>query len=544
VAEQQHPLSLIIRAVDKATGPLREVNAQIQRVTAPVRALGKSFGALGKEAGFPAIVDGFKGVGEATGKVLSSVGALAGKLAGLAVVGGVGLYALMRSAVDAGDKLSEMSTRVGLSADAYAQLEFAAAQADIEQEAFNSSMDAFNKGMGQAKAGTGKLLAFLEKVSPAFAQQFKGAKNTEDGLKMMTRAFEKVKDPSKRAALAMAAFHDPQFGVFLGQGSKAIEAFRKRFLEIAGPQQEFADRSSDIDNVLRENETALKGARNAAALALYPALTQLSKAATDFLSKNKDGITKWATEAGAAIQKWIDGGGIDRLIAGLKDIAAVVGTVVDKLGGMKGAATAVGLVMAGPTLLSVVQLTGAIGKLGFEIVGFLAKSSGFAGWALGWVQYLWMMRASILAGLIPSLAAAGTAVWGFTAALLANPITWIVAGVAALAAGAYLVYKNWEPIKTFFADLWGTIKMVFNAPGEALKTAGQFWGSFFGGSKAEPSRPSLGAAAALPASTSRSTTEAKVSVDFSNLPKGARVTQDQNSSQPMNLSMGYSMVGG
>lgn len=49
------------------------------------------------------------------------------------------------------------------------------------------------------------------------------------------------------------------------------------------------------------------------------------------------------------------------------------------------------------------------------------------------------------------VAAAG--VWAFTASLLANPITWIVAGVAALAFGVYELIKHWSEVVTFFKAL-------------------------------------------------------------------------------------------
>lgn len=42
---------------------------------------------------------------------------------------------------------------------------------------------------------------------------------------------------------------------------------------------------------------------------------------------------------------------------------------------------------------------------------------------------------------------------------LTNPI---VLAVAAIAAVAFLVYKNWEPIKGFFVGIWSTIKTAFN----------------------------------------------------------------------------------
>jgi len=59
------------------------------------------------------------------------------------------------------------------------------------------------------------------------------------------------------------------------------------------------------------------------------------------------------------------------------------------------------------------------------------------------------------------LGAAATA-WSFAAALLANPITWIVVGIAALAVGAYMLIKHWDKVKAFFAGLWDWLTELWN----------------------------------------------------------------------------------
>jgi len=50
--------------------------------------------------------------------------------------------------------------------------------------------------------------------------------------------------------------------------------------------------------------------------------------------------------------------------------------------------------------------------------------------------------------------------WALNIALNANPIGLIVIGVAALAAGAYLLVRNWETVKTFFSGLWDSLLKV------------------------------------------------------------------------------------
>ncbi|WEY49760.1 phage tail protein [Latilactobacillus sakei] len=61
---------------------------------------------------------------------------------------------------------------------------------------------------------------------------------------------------------------------------------------------------------------------------------------------------------------------------------------------------------------------------------------------------------STLGGVITS---AATATWGFTTALLSNPLTWIIAGIvvaiAAVVAAGVLLWKNWDTIKEKAAQL-------------------------------------------------------------------------------------------
>ena len=45
----------------------------------------------------------------------------------------------------------------------------------------------------------------------------------------------------------------------------------------------------------------------------------------------------------------------------------------------------------------------------------------------------------------------------------------IVAIVAVVAGAAYLIYKNWEPIKGFFSNLWSGVKDAFSSAWNGIK---------------------------------------------------------------------------
>jgi len=101
----------------------------------------------------------------------------------------------------------------------------------------------------------------------------------------------------------------------------------------------------------------------------------------------------------------------------------------------------------------------------------------------------WTGVASLWAYITAQTVATGGA-WAFAAALLANPITWIVLGVVALIAGIVLLAKK---VGGFGKLASMAFKMAF-APlflaWEAMKMVGNFIGGLFGGGKKEPAAAS------------------------------------------------------
>lgn len=90
-----------------------------------------------------------------------------------------------------------------------------------------------------------------------------------------------------------------------------------------------------------------------------------------------------------------------------------------------------------------------------KLSGYLQMAADYVG---GWENLAMVLAGIAFAPTLISTAAGlvqiamGLSMLG--AALMANPI---MLGIAAIVAGAAAVYLNWEPIKAFFVDLWGTI---------------------------------------------------------------------------------------
>lgn len=83
----------------------------------------------------------------------------------------------------------------------------------------------------------------------------------------------------------------------------------------------------------------------------------------------------------------------------------------------------------------------ALGQAGADLAG------GLTGFLIPALKGMWT---TLVETVIPSI-------WSFTAALLANPITWVVLGIAALIGILYLLGVRWDDIKNIVGNVVGWI---------------------------------------------------------------------------------------
>lgn len=92
--------------------------------------------------------------------------------------------------------------------------------------------------------------------------------------------------------------------------------------------------------------------------------------------------------------------------------------------------------------------------LGFTAIKNLSITAGRAILTFGRSALITATRA------LPALIGS---VWSFTAALLANPVTWIVIGIIALCAAIYLLWKNWDTVTAALGKGWDWLMTKFDA---------------------------------------------------------------------------------
>ena len=130
-------------------------------------------------------------------------GVIAGALGGLTVYKALGAITGFASK---GDDILDVAKRLGLSAEALQEFQYAANAADLSAEDLTGVMQKMNNNLGQLKMGTGTLYTNLVKTNPQLARQLKIVKNSDEAFTLLMAAIKAETDVTRRAALAQAAF--------------------------------------------------------------------------------------------------------------------------------------------------------------------------------------------------------------------------------------------------------------------------------------------------------------------------------------------------
>ena len=243
---KNYSVKATISAVDKFTTPLRALSANVRSVT--------------------------RGITEAVTGTLGKMTALAGAL-GVAF-SAAKIKGYFDDYVSRAGEVGDMARQVGLSAEALQELRYAAELSDVSLESFDSSMNIFVRYLGQARAGTGLLKTYLDKLPGGLQKSIVGAKSTEEAFSAVMGAMARMPRATDRAALAAAAFG--RSGLVMTRmsekGLDGLMALRKEAEEYGLVSDDAGDAADDFGHTQIRLRYAMMGVQNAIAGALLPVM--------------------------------------------------------------------------------------------------------------------------------------------------------------------------------------------------------------------------------------------------------------------------------
>ena len=174
------------KGIDRSKTKLRDFDRDTRKMAGGVSGLGRDFGS---------------GLGP-VGTVLDKIGA-AGLVAGAGVGAAVVAFQGMQSALKFADDLDATATKIGITAEQFQELTFAAKENDITTEALSSSLQGLNVALGAYKAGVGD--AKVKKVFEALGitpESLKDVKNAADFLPMLADKIQGLGSVAERVKIA------------------------------------------------------------------------------------------------------------------------------------------------------------------------------------------------------------------------------------------------------------------------------------------------------------------------------------------------------
>jgi hypothetical protein len=301
-------LAITIRAVDRATAVIRAIGAKIGAIAKPTMGV-------------------FKDIGTAIGAVLSRVtSVIGGVLDKIPLIGTVAAGALggaiagMMHLINQFDDLGDKADRFGVSVDFLASMRYAAEKAGAPVEALDNGLLTFSVNMGKLSANSGRFKKFLDLVSPALEQQLKKAKSNEEAFYLLAAAMDKLKDPAKRAALAAASGIGPELAPLLAQGQDGVKKLAARYIELAGSQEDAAKKAGDVDDSMHDLHASVQGAEAAIVSGLAPSMRIIVDQLRDWFVAHRGDIAEWAANLG------------EKIPGAFKAIVEWVGMAIEKVG--------------------------------------------------------------------------------------------------------------------------------------------------------------------------------------------------------------------
>jgi hypothetical protein len=485
-------LSFVIEAVDRATARVTAVNRAIDKVTEPVRRVRAAVNGLVNESGLSRLGQQWNDIGQRVGRVRELVGGVRNAILAAAAAGGALFFGLSKVAGRL-DKAADDAKMLNVSVEWLQEMGQAAEQSGGSVDGMTDALRFLSKNMAEAMSGGKEQAQWFARVGIPLEKLKK--MTLPQVFNQISDKFNQVGDAGqnaqKKIAVTQALMGRGGFEMvqFLNKGSKGINeivaSLRKSGTIV---DKDTAESLADFNDTLAMLRGNLFATVAVIARAALPVVEKITKAVMGWSQGNRElmatRVQEFVEKLLARLPSIITG--LGQVASGIGAVISVVDTVAQAMGGWE---TIIKLVAAAIAL----KLLIAIGSLGVALVGLWPTIIRIA-LALGSVLlpalasvvtgFAWMAGATIsivgswLAVLVVGLATAAKAVWALSAALLANPITWIV---LAIAAAAVLLYKYWEPISGFFQQLWADVGAVFSA-GWALITG--IFDGLWGGIKA------------------------------------------------------------
>ncbi len=346
-----------------------------------------------------------------------SVGKMAkrmGLIGGVAAGAGFGLFRLAKGTAAAGDKVAKTAKKLGMGVVDLQAWQFAAERSGVSTQTFDMALQRFTRRAREAADGTGEAYGALKYLNVQLKDSQGNLRDRTELLDDVAEALKGVEDPALRVRIAMKLFDSEGVSMvnMLADGKQATQDLRKEAVALGVISEENTKRSEAFADALTNFSQAASGLKNRLVGDLLPTLTQWMTAQTELI---KSGKANFLSDLIAEIRVFVKQASL---------LLERINKVVKAIGGWKVVATALAALLGAKLIASIVGVIAVLSKMAMTAIPLVI-----------------------------------TAVKALAAAVMANPIAAIIAGIAL---AAVLIIRHWSEVKGFFKRLWQEVLGMFD----------------------------------------------------------------------------------
>jgi tape measure domain-containing protein len=386
VPGKQYPLSVVIEAVDKLTAPMRRINQAINDTFKPVRMLSARLSALSQESGLTRLAGSFSNLGGSITNAWDKARGLAGTLTGLAATGIGAGYAFKRFFIDPAANYEQLSLSLtaieGSAEKAKKSLGF------IDKLAFNTPFTMSEvgatfrmmRGFGMDPLNGSLQAISMQRVALQLGQAFsKGKLQAEDANILVENGIPVWQLLADAAARFGKKIPIPQLQKLSSEGKLGQKSIQELITQMGIASQGAALMMQKSWNGLLSNisDTWDRFARAVMQAGVFDYLKSRLQMVLDWVERlQKTGewdalVKRVSTRILETLQALWEFG--TQLWSVMSTAFGWLKRIHDFFGSWKPLIVAVGLVLAGPFLLSLIGIATAVGSL---VVAFSTLGGG------------------------------------------------------------------------------------------------------------------------------------------------------------------------
>lgn len=297
-----------IKEGEKAqSGFFAKLKSGVMQARGPVGGIARTIDTLG---------DAFKTGG---GRAMLFVAGTAAVTAA-AIKAGKALWDLGRDAITSGDAIAKTSRQLGINAEAYQELAYAAGLGGASEEDFSQALQNLNKQMESAASGNKKAQQAFKSLGVSMAEV--KSMNTEEMFMRLSDALSEVDNVAAHTKTTMALFGGggTKVAEAISGGADALERMRAEAKK-AGyvMDNKTLKKAEDANDNLTRAQLQLRGVMRQIGAEVLPTVNETLIEFVQLIRDNRDSITEFAQLIGSAFR-----GGCYIAVEAIKGVDAAV----------------------------------------------------------------------------------------------------------------------------------------------------------------------------------------------------------------------------